>query len=123
MFIPEEEVKRWEAKVCDVCPLRAVKKQMNHFKHSMWVPKSALDVCLGSFNAAHETLAKVSASGYDNTTYAAMLCPHNACLFMVAMDSSGERQHFMLVLMAELFKHILDDWSVGCLYDIGCQTE
>ncbi|THU78955.1 hypothetical protein K435DRAFT_699011, partial [Dendrothele bispora CBS 962.96] len=129
MFIPEEEVKKWEAKVRDARPTKSTKRQTDtenqddHFEQCMRVPKSALDVCLGSFNAAHETLAKASASGYDNTADAALLYPHDACLFMVAMDSPGERQHFMLALIGELFKHIPDDWSVGVLYDIGCQTE
>ncbi|THU87648.1 hypothetical protein K435DRAFT_681343, partial [Dendrothele bispora CBS 962.96] len=124
MFVPEEEVKEWETKVKNARPSKVQSEtQDDHFEHGMRVPKSALDVCLGSFQAAHETLAKALALGYDNTADAALLCPHDACLFMVAMDSPGERQHFMLALIGALFKHIPDDWTVGILYDVGCQTQ
>ncbi|KAK7448906.1 hypothetical protein VKT23_013638 [Stygiomarasmius scandens] len=111
LFIPEEEVKMWEVKVDEARSSKTVKRakkdmeaQDDHYEHGMRVPKSALDVCLSSFDAAHETLAKASCSGYDNT-------------------GDGKRQHFMLALIAELFKHVPEDWTVGVLYDIGCQTE
>jgi hypothetical protein len=129
-FLREEEVRRWEAKLEEAHSAKPSKQsktstesQDDHYEHGMRVPKSALDVCLGSFTAAHETLAKALCSGYDNTGDAALVCPHDAALFLVGMDSPGERQHYMFALLAEFFKHIPENWDVGILYDIGCQTE
>ncbi|KZV85255.1 hypothetical protein EXIGLDRAFT_586427, partial [Exidia glandulosa HHB12029] len=33
----------------------------------------------------------------------------------------GERQHYALTLLREVFNGLPPDWSVGVLYDIACQ--
>ncbi|KAK7452231.1 hypothetical protein VKT23_012336 [Stygiomarasmius scandens] len=133
MYLPEDDVKKWEALVNEARPSKPSKRakqkeaeeiqEDDHYEHGMRVPKSALDGCLGSFTAAQETITSSSSEKFDKTADAGMFCQHDVALFMVAIDSPGERQHYMLALIAELFKHIPDDWNVGILYDIGCQTE
>ncbi|KAK7441208.1 hypothetical protein VKT23_016689 [Stygiomarasmius scandens] len=134
MYIPEDEVQKWEAIVNEARPSKPTKRakpsqqdstlEDDHYEHGMRVPKSVLDGCLGSFNAAQETISSSSSSDkFDKTADAGMFCQHDVALFMVAINSAGERQHYMLALIAELFKHIPGDWTVGILYDIGCQTE
>ncbi|KAK7438106.1 hypothetical protein VKT23_018272 [Stygiomarasmius scandens] len=98
LFIPEEEVKLWETKVAEARstnPSKRAKKdgeaQDDHYEHGMRVPKSALDVCLSSFDAAHETLAKASCSGYDNTGDGALLCPHDAALFLRNYSNTSQK--------------------------------
>ncbi|KAK7434118.1 hypothetical protein VKT23_020366 [Stygiomarasmius scandens] len=132
MYLPEVEVRKWETIVNDARPPKQIKRskpnevdpvQDDHYEHGMRVPKSALDGCLGSFTAAQETITSSSGDKFDKTADAGMFCQHDVALFMVAIDSPGERQYYMLALIAELFKHIPGDWNVGILYDIGCQTE
>ncbi|THV03125.1 hypothetical protein K435DRAFT_916154 [Dendrothele bispora CBS 962.96] len=86
------------------------------------VPKSVLDSCGKSFEAANGT-AKSRAKGFDERALAGMLCPHGGCLFLVTMSSVGEKQHYILVMLQTLFNHIPDSWTVGFLYDIACQVE
>ncbi|KAK7454576.1 hypothetical protein VKT23_011328 [Stygiomarasmius scandens] len=133
MYLPEDDIKKWEALVNEARPSKPSKRpkqqateplqEDDHYEHGMRVPKSALDGCLGSFTAAQETITSASGEKFDKTADAGMFCQHDVALFMVAINSPGERQHYMLALIAELFKHILDNWNVGILYDIGCQTE
>ncbi|KAK7456327.1 hypothetical protein VKT23_010574 [Stygiomarasmius scandens] len=134
MYIPEDEVRKWEAIVNEARPPKPTKRpktgqqdlspEDDHYEHGMRVPKSALDGCLGSFTAAQETISSSSSSEkFDKTADAGMFCQHDVALFMVAINTPGERQYYMLALIAELFKHIPIDWTVGILYDIGCQTE
>ncbi|KAK7446014.1 hypothetical protein VKT23_014637 [Stygiomarasmius scandens] len=133
MYIPEDEVHKWEVVVNAARPPKPTKRpkpgqdlslEDDHYEHGMRVPKSALDGCLGSFTAAQETISSSSSSDkFDKTADAGMFCQHDIALFMVVINSPGERQYYMLALIAELFKHIPVDWTVGILYDIGCQTE
>ncbi|OJA13299.1 hypothetical protein AZE42_13519 [Rhizopogon vesiculosus] len=39
------------------------------------------------------------------------------------MTSAGEKQHYSLALVKQLFNHLPPDMMVGLLYDIGCQLE
>ncbi|KAK7435306.1 hypothetical protein VKT23_019751 [Stygiomarasmius scandens] len=105
MYIPEDEVQKWENIVNEARPPKPTKwtKQSHqdsleddHYKRGMRVPKSALDGCLGSFNAAQETISGSSSSDkFDKTADVGMFCQHDAALFMVAINSPGERQHYI----------------------------
>ncbi|THU96080.1 hypothetical protein K435DRAFT_858916 [Dendrothele bispora CBS 962.96] len=94
----------------------------DHLERGMKVPKSALDSCGSSFDAANGT-AKSRAKGFDERALAGMFCPHGSCLFLVTMSSLGEKQHYILVMLQTLFEHVPDNWTVGFLYDVGCQVE
>ncbi|KAK7435870.1 hypothetical protein VKT23_019401 [Stygiomarasmius scandens] len=105
MYIPEDEVQKWENIVNEAWPPKPTKRtkqshqdslENDHYERGMRVPKSALDGCLGSFNAAQETISGSSSSDkFDKTADAGMFCQHDAALFMVAINSPGERQHYI----------------------------
>ncbi|KAK7459491.1 hypothetical protein VKT23_009474 [Stygiomarasmius scandens] len=95
----------------------------DHMEPGMRVSKAVLDLCGGSFTAAHEYLAKVVSAGYDVTGLMALLCRHDRPLFVVNMTTPGERQHYAIALLEKLFKHLPSYVEVGLLYDIGCQLE
>ncbi|KAF8321008.1 uncharacterized protein EI90DRAFT_2854591, partial [Cantharellus anzutake] len=35
----------------------------------------------------------------------------------------GEQQFYILSLLGKLIEHLPSSWTIGCLYDIGCQTD
>ena len=47
----------------------------------------------------------------------------NWVLWLVNIISAGEKQHYALALVKQLFEHLPSDMTVGLLYDIGCQLE
>ena len=51
----------------------------------------------------------------------ALLCRHDRVLWLVNMVSAGERQHYAVALLLQLFKQLPESATVGVLYDIGCQ--
>ncbi|THU88323.1 hypothetical protein K435DRAFT_580048, partial [Dendrothele bispora CBS 962.96] len=128
-FVLEDKVKAMEEEVerrRDTRKSKQPRLQENSeddcFEGGMKVPKSALDGCERSFNAANGT-TKSSAKGYDETALAGMFCPHGASLFVVTMSSLGEKQHYILTLLQTLFEHVPDNWIVGFLYDVACHLE
>ncbi|KAJ3978406.1 hypothetical protein F5890DRAFT_1422634 [Lentinula detonsa] len=50
----------------------------------------------------------------------AMLCCHDRVLWLVNMTSPGERQHYALALIDQLFKNLPSGFTVSLLYDISC---
>ncbi|KZV79928.1 hypothetical protein EXIGLDRAFT_573267, partial [Exidia glandulosa HHB12029] len=77
-----------------------------------------LDECEKSFIAAQEKVTKASKNYYSDTGLMAILCRHDQVLYLVNMSTPGERQHYALALLREVFSGIPPDWSVGVLYDI-----
>ncbi|THV02106.1 hypothetical protein K435DRAFT_853082 [Dendrothele bispora CBS 962.96] len=129
MFISPEKVQEME----DYVEARRNSREAKRSRHQdnpeddcmepgMKVPKSVLDSCGKSFEAANGT-AKSRGKGFDERALAGMFCPHGGCLFLVTMSSVGEKQHYILVMLQTLFNHIPDSWTVGFLYDIACQVE
>ncbi|KAG6805647.1 hypothetical protein H0H92_014612, partial [Tricholoma furcatifolium] len=53
----------------------------------------------------------------------ALLCRHDVVLFIANMRSMGEKQHYVVVLVETLFQHLPLSFTIGLLYDIGCQLE
>jgi len=51
----------------------------------------------------------------------ALVCRHDHPLLLANMNSAGERQHYALALLRELFRQLPNDWNIGLLYDIACQ--
>lgn len=92
------------------------------FEGKMKVPESVLSGCESSFTAASEKREKASTQFFSDTGLMALLCRHDQVIFLANMKSAGEKQYYMLALLEEVFKLLPDDWWVGVLYDIGCQT-
>jgi hypothetical protein len=132
-FIDPEKVKEMEDYVESVRCDRKTKRprqqenegdtEDNFIEPGMKIPKSVLDGCNTSFIASDESRSKSRAKGYDEHTLAGMFCPHGNSLFMVTMNSLGEKQHYILVLLKNLFENLPKDWMVGFLYDVACQLE
>jgi Kyakuja-Dileera-Zisupton transposase len=85
------------------------------------VANEILDECEKSFKAAQESRSKASKNFFDDTGLIALICRHDCVLFLANLQSTGEKQHYALALLAALFKELPEDWTVGVLYDIGCQ--
>jgi len=87
----------------------------------MKVPASVLDECGDSFKAADEKREKASTKFFGCTGLMALLCRHDRVLWIISMTHAGERRHYALALINQLFQHIPTSMTVGILYDIGCQ--
>ena len=85
------------------------------------VANTILDDCERSFTAAQSSKAKTSTSFFDDTGLMALICRHDCLLFLANIKSVGEKQYYVLALLEALFKELPLDWTVGVLYDIGCQ--
>lgn len=89
-------------------------------EEGMTVPNSVLDGCQESFTAADEKREKASTQFFKDTGIMALLCRHDRVLFLANMTSAGEKQHYPLALIRELFSHLPADFTIGLLYDISC---
>ncbi|KAI6010248.1 hypothetical protein BKA83DRAFT_4467559 [Pisolithus microcarpus] len=129
VFIPDSEVKAMEdfiekQRSCSSNHHSlAQTQQEDRFEDGMRVPISVLDGCGDSFHAADEKCQKASTCFFADTGLMALLCPHDHVLWLVNMTSAGEKQHYALVLVKNLFEHLASNMTVGLLYDIGCQLE
>ncbi|KAG6904312.1 hypothetical protein DXG01_011033, partial [Tephrocybe rancida] len=129
VFIPEADAEAMEKHVEFIRSKRAcsIKKpnteEPDHFEGSLRVPKSVLDGCEAGFTAADSRHDKASMQFFDDTALMVLLCRHDVVLFIVNMQSAGEKQHYVMVLLETLFQHLPLPYHVGLLYDIGCQTE
>ena len=85
------------------------------------VPNSVLDGCNDSFKAADERRQKASTQFFADTGLMALLCRHDRVLWLANMTSAGEKQHYALALIHQLFEHLPPLVTVGLLYDIACQ--
>uniref|UniRef100_A0A0W0F829 CxC1-like cysteine cluster associated with KDZ transposases domain-containing protein n=1 Tax=Moniliophthora roreri TaxID=221103 RepID=A0A0W0F829_MONRR len=130
VFIPEEDVLEMEARVEEICPPRrksktqasgSVSEAQDGFKGSLKVPSSVLNGCEASFTAADECREKASTQFFDSTALMGLLCCHDRVLWLVNMTSAGEQQHYVLILLETLFKHLPEWFTIGLLYDIACQ--
>ncbi|KAJ7182224.1 hypothetical protein C8R43DRAFT_1115874 [Mycena crocata] len=70
------------------------------------LPKSVLDECEASFQAADEKREKASTQFYDDTALMALLCRHDRVLWLVNMHSAGEKQFNVPLLAEMLFQHL-----------------
>lgn len=93
------------------------------YEEGMRVPVSVLNGCGESFVAADEKREKASTRFFTDTGLMALLCRHDCVLWLANLTSAGEKQHYALALLDQLFKHMPPQMTVGLLYDIGCQLE
>ncbi|KAJ7810972.1 hypothetical protein B0H14DRAFT_2606852 [Mycena olivaceomarginata] len=82
-----------------------------------------LDACKASFKAADEKRVKASTDFFEDTGLMALLCRHDRVLWLVNMQTRGEQQYYVIVLLETLFQHLPQDITVGILYDIACTLE
>jgi DNA-binding ferritin-like protein (Dps family) len=85
------------------------------------IPTSVINECKDSFTAADERRQKASTTFFKDTGLMGMLCRHDHVLFVVNMQSAGEKQHYALSLLRRLFLELPPTATVGVLYDIACQ--
>ncbi|KAG1812684.1 hypothetical protein EV424DRAFT_1473565 [Suillus variegatus] len=93
------------------------------YEEGMCVPVSVLNGCGESFVAADKKREKASTRFFTDTGLMALLCRHDRVLWLANLTSAGEKQHYALALLDQLFKHMPPQMTVGLLYDIGCQLE
>ncbi|KAG1900861.1 uncharacterized protein F5891DRAFT_1128391 [Suillus fuscotomentosus] len=98
-------------------------EEEDHYEEGMHVPVSVLNGCRESFVAADKKRERASTRFFTDTGLMALLCRHDRVLWLVNLTSAGEKQHYALALLDQLFKHIPPQMTVGLLYDIGCQLE
>ncbi|KAG2106897.1 hypothetical protein BD769DRAFT_1630671 [Suillus cothurnatus] len=98
-------------------------EEEDRYEEGMRVPVSVLNGCGESFVAADEKREKASTRFFTDTGLMALLCRHDRVLWLANLTSAGEKQHYALALLDQLFKHIPPQMTVGLLYDIGCQLE
>ncbi|GLB34368.1 hypothetical protein LshimejAT787_0112520 [Lyophyllum shimeji] len=132
VFVDERDAARMEDYVDSVRPskTRKTKRSRNEpqdeedgYEGSLRIPKSVLDGCESSFTAADGRREKASTQFFDDTALMALVCRHDIVLFLVNMRSAGEKQHYAIVLLETLFQHLPTWFTIGVLYDIGCQLE
>ncbi|KAG6807169.1 hypothetical protein H0H92_008557 [Tricholoma furcatifolium] len=121
VFIPESVVDDMERYVSARRPVkkpRASKRARtaddepeDGYEGGLRVPKSVLDDCEASFTAADDRRQKASTQFFDDTALMALVCRHDAVLWLVNMKSAGEKQHYALALLEMLFQHIPCDFK------------
>ncbi|KAJ7066078.1 hypothetical protein C8F01DRAFT_980902 [Mycena amicta] len=131
VFIPRSRAQQMEAHVDGVRDThkptgrkkRHTEPQEDGYEGHLKVPTSGLDACEASFKAADESREKASTKFFAETGLMGMVCRHDIVLFLVNMESAGEKQYYSLLLLEELFQHLPPDIVVGALYDVGCQLD
>ncbi|RDB20395.1 hypothetical protein Hypma_012501 [Hypsizygus marmoreus] len=133
VFLSEAQVKEMEEVVAEKHPARSTTRKSKSkdvsdsataedgYEPSMKVPTSVLNGCYESFTAADSKRVKASTQMFSDTGLMGLLCRHDRVLWLANMTSPGERQHYALALVKQLFEHLPPAMTVGLLYDIGCQ--
>ncbi|KAJ7795836.1 hypothetical protein B0H14DRAFT_2620574 [Mycena olivaceomarginata] len=104
-------------------PLSSEDTEDGYEHPDLLLPRSVLDACEASFKAADEKRAKASTDFFDDTGLMALLCRHDRVLWLVNMQTRGEQQYYVFVLLETLFQHLPRDITLGILYDIACTLE
>ncbi|KAF8334705.1 uncharacterized protein EI90DRAFT_2914624 [Cantharellus anzutake] len=141
VFLSDDFVQSWKNRVETIRPPKRTSKkrkeqagEMVDIEHApndvddrrelnLPVPNSTYDACSESFIAADGERIKASTDYFANTGVMGILCRHDIPLFLVNIQTAGEKQHYLFALIAKFFEHVPDWWQVGILYDIGCQGD
>ena len=125
VFVSPEEVCEMEELVEQIRPSKQSRanqaEMVADFQTGIQVPNEVLQECNKSFVAADSNRIKASTKYFADTGLMGMLCRHDRVLFLANMTSAGEKQHYALCLLENLFRHIPKKMRVGVLYDIACQ--
>ncbi|KII83000.1 hypothetical protein PLICRDRAFT_76994, partial [Plicaturopsis crispa FD-325 SS-3] len=129
VFIPDDDVRamrdfveerRGPTKGGDGGPTPAEGAE-DGYEAGLRVPNSVLNECGDSFRAADEKREAASTQFFGDTGLMALLCRHDRVLWLINMNTAGERQYYALALINRLFQHLPPTMTAGILYDIGCQ--
>ncbi|KAF7305868.1 CxC2 domain-containing protein [Mycena chlorophos] len=71
----------------------------------------------------YEGRLKASTQFFAQTGLMGLVCRHDVVLFLVNLESAGEKQFYSLLLLEALFQHLPPDIRVAVLYDIACQLD
>jgi len=145
MEVPCSYAEKWEGKVSELCQSKQKPKLTTHgMKHKanvmdcgdrdddakqnqiaagLKLTEETYDGCESLFIAADREWQKASRKYFNETGIMAAVCHHGAPLFYVSIWMPGEQQFYILTLLSKLIKHLPQSWTVGCLYDIGCQMD
>ncbi|KAF8326594.1 uncharacterized protein EI90DRAFT_2929882 [Cantharellus anzutake] len=137
--VPRGYAEMWQSKVAEIREpkrnFRASKgkgnmgsgkddlSKQNHVTPGLNLTESTYDGCEGSFTAADGERQKASKKYFDETGIMSAVCRHGIPLFYVSVWTPGEQQFYILSLLGKLIEHLPSSWTIGCLYDIGCQTD
>lgn len=94
---------------------------VDYVEEGLSIPISVLEGCEKSFLAANENKEKASTAEFSDTGLVACVCRHDRVLWLVNMTTAGEKQYYAISLLEALFQELPTWWSMGVLYDIGCQ--
>jgi len=97
--------------------------QEDQVEEGLKIPNSVLEECEKSFIAADENRNKAAAGVLVDTGLMALICHHDHPIFMVNMNTTGEKQYYAIALLEALFSELPTWWRMGILYDIGCQLD
>ncbi|KAJ7050371.1 hypothetical protein C8F01DRAFT_1092378 [Mycena amicta] len=131
VFIPHSTAQQMEAHVDGVRSTQGKRNKKarvepdledHGYEGPLKVPRSGLDACEASFKAADESREKASTKFFAQTGLMALVCRHDIVLFLVNMETAGEKQYYALLLLEMIFQHLPRDIVLGCLYDIACHT-
>ncbi|KAJ7344069.1 hypothetical protein DFH08DRAFT_701729, partial [Mycena albidolilacea] len=126
VFLSEETANQMGAHVENIRPPKprpvkqARQEEEDGYEAGLKMPRSALIECEASFKAADENREKASTKFFEDTGLMGLLCRHDRVLFLVNMQSAGEKQFYMLALLEMMFPHLPSDIRVGLLYDVAC---
>ncbi|KAJ7840689.1 hypothetical protein B0H14DRAFT_3457896 [Mycena olivaceomarginata] len=114
-FVPEADAKATDAKTKTTSAAEETEDGYDH--PDLLLPRSVLDACEASFKAADEKRVKASTDFFEDTGLMALLCRHDRVLWLVNMQTRGEQQYYVIVLLETLFQHLPQDITVGILGD------
>src|SRR5260370_41569117 len=97
--------------------------KQNQIAAGLKLTEETYDGCESSFIAADGEQQKASKKYFHETGVMAAVCCHGAPLFYVSIWMPGKQQFYILTLLSKLIEHLPQSWTVGCLYDIGCQMD
>ncbi|KAI7948778.1 hypothetical protein MJO29_010443 [Puccinia striiformis f. sp. tritici] len=86
-------------------------------------PEDKRDRCTESHKAADDKRNESTWKGCDDTGLMGACCRHDAAIYMVNINKSGERRCYPMALLEKIIKNVEPDRKVGVLYDIGCSLD
>ena len=118
-FLPKEKVDSAQRRVAQA---RAEGKKKNSSPVSV-LPQATVDMCQESWEAANEKKRRADSKRYDASGIFVMTCCHSQVLFLCNIDTPGEQQHYIVVLVEHVASLLPPQATILQAYDIGCVTD
>ncbi|KAJ7832793.1 hypothetical protein B0H14DRAFT_3711922, partial [Mycena olivaceomarginata] len=115
-FISKEKVNRTRERI-------AAARKKTPAKFTPTIPQDALDACEESWDAANESKKKADPKQYDASSIFAMTCRHAQVLFLVDIDTPGERQEYIVACLDEIARLLPLTATILQAYDVACVTD